>query len=65
MVTPEAALSRGVFDTAELLQTSTLASGSPQINANISTAFTAPGDGGNGAESVSLRGLGAIERWCC
>lgn len=48
---------RGISTTSGLLQTSTIASGSPQINSNISSAFVT--DGGPGAETVSLRGLGA------
>ena len=57
VITPDQALGRGVSDTAELLQSSPLASGSPQINSTISTAFVT--DGGPGASTISLRGLGA------
>jgi iron complex outermembrane receptor protein len=48
---------RGVIDTVQLLQSSTLAVGSPQVNPTISSAFVT--DGGPGAATVSLRGLGA------
>ena len=48
---------KGVASVTGLLQTSTIASGSPQINSNVSSAFVT--DGGPGSETVSLRGLGA------
>ena len=48
---------RGVGDAAALLQTSTIASGSPQVNSLTSTAFVS--NGGVGAQTISLRGLGA------
>ncbi|MBS0411541.1 MAG: TonB-dependent receptor [Proteobacteria bacterium] len=57
VVSPEAAVARGVTDTVDLLQSSPLASGSPQVNSTISTAFVT--DGGPGAATISLRGLGA------
>jgi len=47
----------GISSTAGLLQSSTIASGSPQITSAISSAFVT--DGGPGSETVSLRGLGA------
>jgi iron complex outermembrane receptor protein len=47
----------GIASTAGLLQSSTIASGSPQITSAISSAFVT--DGGPGSETVSLRGLGA------
>jgi len=48
---------RGVGDAAALLQTSTIASGAPQVNSLTSTAFVS--NGGVGAQTISLRGLGA------
>ena len=48
---------RGVGDAAALLQSSTIASGSPQVNSLTSTAFVS--NGGVGAQTISLRGLGA------
>ncbi|WP_421737177.1 TonB-dependent receptor plug domain-containing protein [Caulobacter sp.] len=48
---------KGISSAAGLLQTSTIASGSPQITSAISSAFVT--DGGPGSETVSLRGLGA------
>jgi iron complex outermembrane receptor protein len=47
----------GIASTAGLLQSSTIASGSPQITSAISSAFVT--DGGPGSETISLRGLGA------
>ncbi|MES1201084.1 MAG: TonB-dependent receptor [Pseudomonadota bacterium] len=47
----------GTADVAKLLQNSTLASGSPQNNATISSAFVT--EGGPGSQTISLRGLGA------
>jgi len=57
VILPDQGTMRGVSDTVELLQSSPIASGSPQINALISTAFVT--DGGPGAATISLRGLGA------
>ncbi len=57
VVTPDQGMQRGISDTVELLQSSPLASGSPQVNSTISTAFVT--DGGPGAATISLRGLGA------
>ncbi|HEX7761589.1 MAG TPA: TonB-dependent receptor [Caulobacteraceae bacterium] len=57
VILPDQGTARGISDTVELLQTSPLASGSPQINSTISTAFVT--NGGPGAATVSLRGLGA------
>ncbi|MDB5470018.1 MAG: TonB-dependent receptor [Caulobacter sp.] len=48
---------KGVGSTAALLQSSTIASGSPQVTSLISSAFVS--NGGPGVETVSLRGLGA------
>jgi len=47
----------GVADIGGLLQTSTAAAGSNQVSAAISVAYVS--DGGVGAETVGLRGLGA------
>jgi len=57
IITSENAALQGVSDTADMLQGSTLAAGSPQINSTISSAFVT--DGGPGASTISLRGLGA------
>jgi iron complex outermembrane recepter protein len=57
VLTAESAQARGLSDTAQLLQQSTLAAGSPQVTPTISSAFVT--DGGPGAATVSLRGLGA------
>ncbi|HEY0599214.1 TonB-dependent receptor domain-containing protein [Brevundimonas sp.] len=57
VLTAERAEQRGLSDTAQLLQSSTLAAGSPQVNSTISSAFVT--DGGPGAATISLRGLGA------
>lgn len=57
VLTTERAEQRGLSDTAQLLQSSTLAAGSPQVNATISSAFVT--DGGPGSATISLRGLGA------
>ncbi|MDO9608434.1 MAG: TonB-dependent receptor [Brevundimonas sp.] len=57
VLTSERAQQRGLSDTAQFLQSSTIAAGSPQVNATISSAFVT--DGGPGASTISLRGLGA------
>jgi iron complex outermembrane recepter protein len=57
VISPEAARASGVNDTAQLLQGSTLAAGSAQLDATISSAFVT--SGGPGAQTLSLRGLGA------
>lgn len=57
VLTAERAEQRGLSDTAQLLQSSTVAAGSPQVNSAISSAFVT--DGGPGASTISLRGLGA------
>ncbi|MDO1558632.1 TonB-dependent receptor [Brevundimonas sp. 2R-24] len=56
VITSEQATLEGIVDTAELLQQSSVASGSFQNN-NTLTGFV--GTGGGGTQSVSLRGLGA------
>ncbi len=57
IIDPEIAEKRGVMDTAELLQSSPIASGSAQVTSAISSNFVT--DGGPGASTISLRGLGA------
>lgn len=57
VLTAARAEQRGLSDTAQLLQSSTLAAGTPQVNSSISSAFVT--DGGPGASTISLRGLGA------
>ncbi|MDO1558856.1 TonB-dependent receptor [Brevundimonas sp. 2R-24] len=56
VITSEQATLEGIVDTAELLQQSSVASGSFQTN-NTLTGFVT--QGGGGTSSVSLRGLGA------
>ena len=56
VITTEEATLEGLQDTAEILQTSSPAAGSPQINATLG-GFVTPG--GQGASGISLRGLGA------
>jgi len=56
VITSEAATLEGLLDTAEILQESSLASGSGQIN-NQFTGFVT--EGGPGVNTISLRGLGA------
>lgn len=57
VITTESAQLQGVNGSAEVLQSSSLAAGSPQNNATISSAFVT--EGGPGSQTVSLRGLGA------
>lgn len=57
VIDPDVAQKRGVFDTAEMLQSSPIASGSAQVTSAISSNFVT--DGGPGASTISLRGLGA------
>ncbi|CAN5438701.1 TonB-dependent receptor [soil metagenome] len=57
VISAERGQMQGIASTAALLQSSTIASGSPQVTAAISSAFVT--DGGPGSETVSLRGLGA------
>ncbi len=56
LVTEDAVL-EGISDVGSLIQSSTVASGSPQVTAATSSAFVQ--NGGVGTETVSLRGLGA------
>lgn len=57
VITTEAANLAGISDASEMIQNSSLAAGSPQNDATISSAFVT--DGGPGSQTVSLRGLGA------
>ncbi|MBO9712873.1 TonB-dependent receptor [Sphingomonas sp.] len=57
VIDPEIAEKRGVIDTAEMIQASPIASGSAQVTSAISSNFVT--DGGPGASTISLRGLGA------
>ncbi|HYE44472.1 MAG TPA: TonB-dependent receptor [Caulobacter sp.] len=56
VITSEQSSLEGLVDTAEILQQSSVASGSFQVN-NQLTGFVT--DGGPGANTISLRGLGA------
>ncbi|MBI5939937.1 MAG: TonB-dependent receptor [Caulobacterales bacterium] len=56
VITAEQSTLEGLIDTAEILQGSSVASGSFQVN-NQLTGFVT--DGGPGARTLSLRGLGA------
>ena len=53
----DAAALQGSLDIADFLQSSTVAAGSPQVTAATSAQFVQ--NGGLGAETLSLRGLGA------
>lgn len=57
IIDPEVAQKSGVFDTAEMLQSAPISSGSAQVTSAISSNFVT--DGGPGASTISLRGLGA------
>ena len=57
VLTATQAQQQGLSDIASLLSTATAAAGSQQINAAVSNQFVS--DGGVGAETISLRGLGA------
>lgn len=56
VITKEVSTQAGLVSTAEIIQGSTVASGSQQLNSLFSGFVT---DGGPGIQSVSLRGLGA------
>jgi len=56
IITAQQAELKGIVDTSELLQTSSTASGSYQINNQLTGYIT---DGGPGGNSISLRGLGS------
>ena len=53
----EEASIQGIANVGELLQNSTVAAGSPQVTSALSAAFVE--NGGIGANTISLRGLGA------
>lgn len=57
IIDPATAQAAGQFSTAEMLQSSPVAAGSAQVTSAISSAFVT--NGGPGAETISLRGLGA------
>ncbi len=57
VVTTEMASVRGISDVASLLQTSTVAAGSPQVTPALSSVNIV--NGGLGTSTLSLRGLGA------
>ncbi len=57
VVTTEMADVRGISDVASLLQTSTVAAGSPQVTPALSSVNVV--NGGLGTSTLSLRGLGA------
>ena len=57
IIDPDIARRTGATDTAEIVQNSPIANGSSQITSAISANAVA--NGGQGAETVSLRGLGA------
>lgn len=57
VLTADEAKIEGLGDVAALLQSSTAASGSSQINGAVANEFVS--NGGVGAETLSLRGLGA------
>jgi iron complex outermembrane receptor protein len=57
IIVPSAAAAQGVGSVSDMLRTSTVAAGSPQVTAASSTAFVQ--NGGIGSETLSLRGLGA------
>jgi len=57
IITTEIATDQGLNTLGELLRTSTVASGSDQLISAYSVGFVT--NGGSGAESISMRGLGA------
>ena len=57
IILADAAIGQGITDLGSLLRNSTVASGSQQVTAASSTAFVE--NGGTGAQTLSLRGLGA------
>jgi len=57
VIDPNVESREGKLNTAEILQTSPIAAGSTQITSAISSNFVI--NGGEGVETVSLRGLGA------
>jgi len=57
VILADSAAAQGIGDVSELLRNSTVAAGSPQATAALSTALIQ--EGGAGSETISLRGLGA------
>ena len=57
VIDPNVETREGKLNTAQILQTSPLAAGSTQITSTISSNFVV--NGGEGVETISLRGLGA------
>ncbi|HKX93011.1 MAG TPA: TonB-dependent receptor [Sphingomicrobium sp.] len=57
VIDPNVETREGKLNTAQVLQTSPLAAGSTQITSTISSNFVV--NGGEGVETISLRGLGA------
>ena len=57
IINPELGLQEGKIQTVDLINSSPIAAGSVQITSAISTNFVT--NGGEGAQTVSLRGLGA------
>ena len=57
VISPELETVQGIADVGSLLQSATVASGSPQVTAAISANGVT--EGGIGASTISLRGLGA------
>src|SRR5688572_11485710 len=55
IVDPEIAVRQGLMDTSEMIQGSPIASGSSQITAALSSQYLT--NGGQGAQTISLRGL--------
>lgn len=57
VIDPKLGALQGQFDTGSLIQSSSVAAGSAQVTAAISSVFVT--QGGAGASTISLRGLGA------
>ncbi len=57
VVLTENAVSSGISNLGDMMQTTTVASGAPQVTAATSTAFVQ--NGGAGVSTLSLRGMGA------
>lgn len=57
VISADTAALEGISDVSTLLQTATVAAGSPQVTSATSSAFVQ--NGGVGTETISLRGLGA------
>ncbi|WP_291207241.1 TonB-dependent receptor [Hyphomonas sp.] len=57
VISADTAALEGISDVSTLLQTATVAAGSPQVTSATSSAFVQ--NGGIGTETISLRGLGA------